>query len=159
MIFSRFLKTLLVTASAVLFTIAAFTSITDYDANWQFARHTLSMDTTFKSASVMWRAITNPAWQTFFYVLIIVMESLSAILLWIAVTQLFRHLNSVRFNQAKPWANAGLGFGILLYFFGFIVIGAEWFMMWQSPYNAQFSAGLYATLLLLILIYLNQNDG
>ena len=36
------------------------------------------------------------------------------------------------FNQSKNLALWGLGVALALYLIGFMVIGAEWFAMWQS---------------------------
>jgi hypothetical protein len=48
---------------------------------------------------------------------------------------------------------AGLGF--LVWFFGFMVIGGEWFQMWQSPlWNGQQAAfRFYLTILAVLILW------
>jgi predicted small integral membrane protein len=46
---------------ALVVLLAAFTNIQDYDANFAYVQHVLSMDTTFRHPQVMWRAVTSPA--------------------------------------------------------------------------------------------------
>ena len=47
MLIARLSKTALVAAIAFLTTLVAFGNITDYETNWAFVRHVLSMDTIF----------------------------------------------------------------------------------------------------------------
>jgi predicted small integral membrane protein len=49
--------------------------------------------------------------------------------------------------------------GFLLYAFGFVVIGGEWFAMWQSKeWNGQAPAHLFLTVTGIVLLFLNQRD-
>ena len=42
------------------------------------------------------------------------------------------------FNAAKQYVVIGVGLGFLLWFTGFMVVGGEWFLMWQSKqWNGQ----------------------
>jgi predicted small integral membrane protein len=53
----------------------------------------------------------------------------------------------------------GLTAGFALWFFGFMVVGGEWFCMWQSPdWNGQESAFRFVACILLVLIYTAQHD-
>jgi len=53
----------------------------------------------------------------------------------------------------------GIAMGILLWFVFFIIIGGEWFLMWQSKnWNGQANAFFLTISFLLFLIYLNQPD-
>ena len=59
-------------ASLALFTfVVTVDNIIDYDANFAFVRHVLSMDTTFPDDTLRWRAITEPTLWHVFYALII----------------------------------------------------------------------------------------
>jgi predicted small integral membrane protein len=50
--------------------------------------------------------------------------------------------------------------GFLVWFFGFMVVGGEWFAMWQSPtWNGQDAAFKFYVAIIGVLIYLNQPDG
>jgi len=52
---------------------------------------------------------------------------------------------------------AGLGF--LVWFFGFMVIGGEWFQMWQSSqWNGQQPAFRFYLTILAVLIFVMQKD-
>ena len=134
----RLCKVSIVAAVALFFTLVAFGNITDYESNWLFVRHVLSMDTTFPASSLRWRAITNPTLQTAGYWLIIAVQVVTAALLWAGSFRLLRAARSPEFAQAKDLAVLALTLGILLYAVGFVDVGGEWFAMWQSPiWNGQ----------------------
>ena len=128
----RLCKIMLLAGVALFFSLVAFGNITDYDSNWQFVQHVLSMDTTFANSTIRWRAVANPTLQTLGYGLIILVQTVIAILLWIAVVRLLINVRSDKFGPAKAIAVLGLTLGLLLYLVGFIAIGGEWFAMWQS---------------------------
>lgn len=109
-------------------------NLMDYDSNYQFVKHVLSMDTTFEGNALMWRAITVPWIWTVGYIGIILAEAVFAALGLIGGIKLFlrRDADAATFNKAKSWGFAAYGMGFLIWFIGFIVIGSEWFAMWQS---------------------------
>ena len=134
----RLCKVSIVAAVALFFTLVAFGNITDYESNWLFVRHVLSMDTTFPASSLRWRAITNPTLQTAGYWLIIAVQVVTAALLWAGSFRLLRAARSPEFAHVKDLAVVALTLGILLYAVGFVDVGGEWFAMWQSPvWNGQ----------------------
>jgi predicted small integral membrane protein len=134
----RLCKIAIVMAVALFFTLIAFGNITDYDSNWLFVRHVLSMDTTFLASSLRWRAITSPALQAAGYWLIIATQVVTAVLLWAGAFRLLNARRGPEFARAKDLAVAGLTLGFLLYAVGFVDVGGEWFAMWQSPvWNGQ----------------------
>jgi predicted small integral membrane protein len=50
--------------------------------------------------------------------------------------------------------------GIILWFSGFITIGGEWFLMWQSDvWNGQQAAFRLVVIIGITLLYLIQPDG
>src|SRR5258708_13198981 len=57
---TRTSKFLLVSAIAFLYTLVVFNNLTDFDSNYQFVRHVLSMDSTFPVNHGQWRAIRWP---------------------------------------------------------------------------------------------------
>ncbi|MYS90168.1 MULTISPECIES: DUF2165 domain-containing protein [Streptomyces] len=119
----------LLTASVALYmALVAFGNITDFGTNQQFVRHVLAMDTTFKDEDLMWRAITSTALQDTAYVLIIVWETVAALVL-IYGTWLWARRDQ---QQARRMSTYGLLMVLLLFGAGFIAIGGEWFSMWQS---------------------------
>jgi len=109
-------------------------NLMDYDSNYQFVKHVLSMDTTFEGNALMWRAITVPWMWTVGYIGIILAEAVFAALGMIGGIKLFlrRDADAATFNRAKSWGYGAYGVGFLIWFIGFIVIGSEWFAMWQS---------------------------
>jgi predicted small integral membrane protein len=51
------------------------------------------------------------------------------------------------------------GLGFLVWFFGFMVVGGEWFAMWQSKlWNGQEAAFRFYVTLLGVLIFVGQED-
>ncbi|MDU0291793.1 DUF2165 domain-containing protein [Saccharothrix longispora] len=114
--------------SALYMTLVVFGNVTDYETNHAFVRHVLAMDTTFGSPNTSWRAITSPALVTAAYVLIIAWEAVTALVLLAAlVTWLRRREETARQLSSTGWVMQALLFGG-----GFIAIGGEWFVMWQS---------------------------
>lgn len=125
--------TVLTAIMAAYLTLVAFGNITDFDSNQQFVHHVLEMDTTFNGDDVMWRAIQNDTLQNIGYIAVIVWETLSAIVLWWGAWALFRALRGRRdFLRARRLSSVGLLMVVILFAFGFITVGGEWFSMWQS---------------------------
>ena len=157
MILVRLCKIALVGSVAFFFSLVAYGNIADYDANWQFVQHVLSMDTTFANSSLRSRAITDPSLQTGGYWLIIATEALVAALLWADAVRLLAVIGSRQFDRAKAIAVAGLSLGFLLYAVGFVAVGGEWFAMWQSQiWNGQQKAfefiGMIGAVLVIVLL-------
>lgn len=121
--------------SAGLFGLFVFMgNLMDYDSNYQFVKHVLSMDTTFEGNAIKWRAITAPWAWTAGYLGIIVAEGVFAALGLIGATKLFQRRNAgaASYDQARSWGYAAYGLGLAIWFVGFVVVGSEWFAMWQS---------------------------
>jgi predicted small integral membrane protein len=157
----RYIKIGMVASVALFFSMVSFSNITDFQSNWQFVQHVMSMDTTFHSPALMWRAVTNQNSQLAVYCLIIAWETITAITCWIGCFIMLAHVNSehVQFHSSKSIASLGVFFSFLLYMVGFIIIAGEWFSMWQSTqWNGQASAGLFLNFIFFTLIFLQQND-
>jgi predicted small integral membrane protein len=159
---TRLVKVVMVASLALFALVVAFDNMVDYGSNYEFVRHTLSMDTTFPANALKWRAITQPAAWAIAYWLIILTEAAVGVLLGFAALRLATTLqaNARLFNSAKKFAVLGVGLGFLLWFTGFMVVGGEWFAMWQSrAWNGQQSAFQFYMTLLAVLIFVNQPDG
>lgn len=156
----RLTKILLLTSAALFITLVVFNNLTDYYSNYEYVRHVLSMDTTFPGNNGMWRRIESPALHHAAYALIILAEFIVAALAWVGVCRLWRNrADAVSFNRAKTTAIWALTGGILLWFGGFIAVGGEWFLMWQSEvWNGQTESAMFSGLFAVILIYLVQED-
>ncbi|WP_378942989.1 DUF2165 family protein [Mesorhizobium sp. ANAO-SY3R2] len=141
--------------------LVAFGNITDYGSNYAFVQHVLSMDTTFPGNALMYRSITNPTLWTLGYWVIILGEALTCVLFLIASLKLWQARNGTgqEFNDAKGFVVIGATMGFLVWFFGFMVVGGEWFAMWQSStWNGQEAAFKFYMTMLAVLIFVNQPD-
>lgn len=159
--YTRYSKVILIAAVALFASLVAFNNVTDYGSNFAFVQHVLNMDTTFPGNRAMWRAVDSPAVHHASYAVIIAVEALVAVLCWVGGFRLLRSIRDARqFNRAKGVAIAGLTLGIVLWFTGFITVGGEWFLMWQSQtWNGQQAAFRFVVVLGLVLVYLVQPDG
>jgi predicted small integral membrane protein len=72
MIETRITKVVMVASLALFALLVTFDNLTDYDTNYAFVSHVLSMDTTFPGNALLYRRITSPALWQVGYVLIIV---------------------------------------------------------------------------------------
>jgi predicted small integral membrane protein len=161
MVLIRCSKILLVASVALFTTLVVFNNITDYGLNYAFVEHVLRMDTTFPNNKGMWRAITSPTLHHAAYVLIILMEGITALLCWAGAIKLLGALRTegIKFNQSKKVAIAGLTLGFCLWFVGFIGIVGEWFLMWQSAqWNAQQAAFRLTTIFGIVLLFVTMPD-
>lgn len=154
-------KVALVWAIALFASLAAVSNFTDYESNYRLVSHVLKMDTTYPDNEVMWRAIDNPIVHHLAYGCIILIELVIAVLCWLGGYRLARSTkNHDDFNKAKGMATLGLALGFLLWFTGFMTIGGEWFLMWQSEVaNAQQSAFRLVLIIGVTLVYLALPDG
>jgi predicted small integral membrane protein len=158
---TRCAKMLLVASIGLLYTLVVFNNLTDFNSNYQFVRHVLSMDTTFPGNSGMYRALTSPAWHLAFYLSIIAWETATTILLWWGVVKLMRALRlaAIEFNAAKRIALLALTIALLMWVVAFLAIGGEWFLMWQSrDWNGQQAAFRNFTVVGLVSLFLMQPD-
>jgi predicted small integral membrane protein len=129
----RLCKASLVAAMALLLVLVAFNNIVDYGDNWTFVQHVMGMDTVFPDSTQRWRAIHSAPVQQLFYLAIIATEALSGALLALGAAALFRQAREPeRFDRALALPVAGLTVAMLLYGGGFVAVGGEWFLMWQS---------------------------
>jgi predicted small integral membrane protein len=161
MIAIRAAKAATIAAIALFATLVTFGNLTDYDTNLTFVRHVLSMDTIFPSSRIRYRAITNPTLQELAYAVIIAAEAATALLCWVGAAALARrlHADAGAFNRAKKIAIVGLTLGFLLWHVGFMVIGGEWFGMWESQHwNGVPSAFRFLMTCIAVLIFVTMSD-
>lgn len=157
----RTTKLLLVSGVALLYTLIVFNNLTDYGSNYEFVRHVMMMDTTFPGNNGMWRAMQAPALHTAFYVSIIAWEIVTTILCWWGASRMVAAMKSPAavFQQSKGVAIAALTLGLLQWLMAFLVVGAEWFLMWQSKtWNGQDAGQRMFTVLGIVLLLVLQAD-
>ncbi|MFI9255598.1 DUF2165 domain-containing protein [Streptomyces sp. NPDC053069] len=138
---------------ALYIALVALGNITDFGTNQQFVRHVLAMDTTFKDEDLMWRAITSTALQDTAYVLIIVWETVAALVLVWGTYLWARRKDD---DLARRVSTYGLLMLLLLFGAGFIAIGGEWFSMWQSKTWNGLDAATRVFLLAGVALIVNQ---
>jgi predicted small integral membrane protein len=157
----RAAKMALVAAVALFASLVTFGNLTDYNTNFAFVQHVLSMDTIFSFSTIKYRAITDPALHHAAYALIIATEGAIAVLCWIGALMLARALraDAGAFNRAKTSAVLGLTLGFLLWQVGFMTIGGEWFGMWMSAqWNGVPSAFRFVMVIIAVLIFVAMPD-
>lgn len=159
---TRGAKVLLLAGIALYCSLVVFNNLTDFDSNYQFVRHVLSMDSTFPGNRGMGRALLSPGVHLAFYLGIIAWEMVSAILLWWGVARLLRamRLAADAFNSAKRLAVMGLALSMLMWLVAFLSVGGEWFLMWQShTWNGQEAAFRMFAVAGIVLLILLQPDA
>jgi predicted small integral membrane protein len=158
----RMSKIALVLAIGLFGLLVGADNVVDYGTNYVFVTHVMDMDSVFPDSTLTWRALTSPVLHEIAYAGIIAAELLSGALCVGGAARLWklRPEMAVDFNAGKDLAVAGLVLGLLLWFGGFLVVGGEWFQMWQSKtWNGQEAAFRFVACIGLVLIFLNQADG
>jgi predicted small integral membrane protein len=152
----RWSKIILLAAIALFSTLVTFNNLTDYTSNFRFVSHVLSMDDTFPGNQGMWRAIRSPWVHHAGYIAIIATEFFVALLCWAGAVKLYRsRAGPEQFNREKKFAVCGLTAGMVLWFTGFMTIGGEWFLMWQSAtWNGQEAAFRLVVIMGIALVYI-----
>lgn len=140
-----------------------FGNITDYWTNFQFVHHVMDMDTMKEGQgqSIMYRAITNTTIHHIMYIGLICFETLITILCFKGVYDMWKSRNgdAAAFHNSKRISIIALTCCCLLWFFGFQVVGAEWFGMWMSNWNGLPDATRLVTYMFTGLVYVSlKND-
>ncbi|MBS7540414.1 DUF2165 family protein [Ancylobacter lacus] len=157
----RLTKTFMVAALAAFAGLVTIGNLVDYGSNYAFVQHVLSMDDTFPgNALAAARAITDPRLWQLGYGLIIAGEGLTALLFTIAAAAMLAGLrDGRRFARAKAWAVVAAGAGFAVWFLGFMVVGGEYFAMWQShTWNGQEPAFRFYMTMLAVIIFVSQAE-
>jgi predicted small integral membrane protein len=157
----RLCKIALVACASLYLALVVFNNLTDYNSNYQFVRHVLSMDNTYPGNSGMWRAIPDAHWHHAFYDVIILWEAVSAALIGGGAWRLWRERRATRagWHCAKSLAVVGLTVSLVQWFAAFISVGGEWFLMWQSKtWDGRESAFRMFAILGVSLVFLCQRE-
>jgi len=151
----RVSKSIVCLSLALFALLVCLNNLLDYGSNYAFVQHTLSMDTVFPGNTLKSRAIFDPFVWSLAYGFIIFAEFLTGALLLIGAISLLKNIHSpLAFNKAKNWVYLGCLTGFLLWFFGFIVVGGEWFCMWQSEkWNGVAAAFRFVVLMMFTLLF------
>ncbi len=156
----RLTKTFMIAALAAFAGLVTLGNLVDYGSNYAFVRHVLSMDDTFPGNALTSRAIHDPGLWQLGYGLIIAGEGLTGLLFTVAAAMMLAGLrDGRRFARAKAWAVAGVGVGFAVWFLGFMVVGGEYFAMWQSRiWNGQEPAFRFYMTMLAVIIFVSQPE-
>jgi predicted small integral membrane protein len=154
----RLVKIVLIFQIGAFALLVGINNIVDYNSNFNFVQHVLSMDTTFEGNTLQGRAITSPTLHHMAYALIIAMELGTGLLCLFGCSKMMslRSADFEAFFGSIMLASYGLALGLLLWFGGFMIVGAEWFLMWQSDtWNGQDAAFRFLVSIVTTLIFLH----
>ncbi len=157
----RIAKMGLVAMIGLFLLLVGVDNLLDYGTNYAFVQHVMMMDTLAPQSELLSRAIHSPLLHKLVYALIITVEMLAGLLCVYGAARLWleRAASTRCFNRAKSIAIAGLALAFALWFFGFMVIGGEWFQMWRSPtWNGQQAAFRFIGCVGLVLLFLSLRD-
>jgi predicted small integral membrane protein len=130
----RIAPLLLVAGTSLMATFVVFGNITDPKSNLQYVERIMSMDTTYRSPRLMWRAITSSRVQRIAFGCIVAVETVLGVIGWIGTIVLAVNLRASpdEWHDAKFWALVALCLALVVWFLIFDVGGNEWFASWQS---------------------------
>jgi predicted small integral membrane protein len=164
-VLQQLLKGVLALSVGIFGLLAALGNMLDYDTNWQFVRHVLSMDSMqswFSGDSLCTRAITSPFWQQVAYIVIIIGEDLTGVLCFCGGLALLYgacRANPHSVTWGKKLFIAGCIPAVLVWYTGFAVIGGEYFFMWANHWNGQTKAYTFVSFILLSVIYITRPES
>ncbi len=162
MLATRIAKAVMVASLAAFAAIVTFDNIVDYEFNFAFVGHVLSMDTTFPDNALHGRALTDPRVWHLAYALIIAVEGLTALAFAAGAVALAGGLRggAGALARGRRFVAIGATLAFLLWFTGFTVIGGEWFAMWQSKvWNGQQAAFRFYITALAVLLFVHQPEA
>ncbi|MCU0341628.1 MAG: DUF2165 domain-containing protein [Spirosomaceae bacterium] len=158
---NRLLKISVWASVAAYMFFVIFNNLFDYNSNYQYISNVASMNDVFEGNVHTWRSLQSSALHHAMFAMIILWKTTIFGLLAAGTYQMYRHLNDDKdaFENAKKYAQWGLGVGVLLWFLVFVAVGGEWFLMWQSKdWNGQ-EVGFSLTICFLLFAnYLHQKD-
>ncbi|MEE8426269.1 MAG: DUF2165 domain-containing protein [Woeseiaceae bacterium] len=159
----RTIKIAMVASVSLFCLMYALQNIANLDAaNW-FVSYTTSMEGHDKYPAHFGPAITSPLIHTIMLWTIIALEVFAGLLAGKGAIDMFqaRNADADKFNNAKSYAIAGCGVGILLWFGLFSAIGGAYFQMWQTEAGggALTNATLFSIQLALIWMLVSQKDA
>ncbi len=128
-----------------LYTFMVFiNNILDPQANLIFVEMILSMEDVFPDSPQAWRGIEHPILQRVAFGLIIGTEFFTSVCCSYGVYHMIcaRKMSEEKFTLAKKWGVLGIMLGIVLWFGGFVIVGGEWFLSWQSEHFSGVELGL-----------------
>ena len=137
----RLIKILLSSFLSIYAFLIFYGNVSDFDSNFEFVKHVLSMDSIFEGSVLSSRAITSNTIHLIAYYSIICAEFTLFCLAFTGTIFLFKKRNHDKdsFHEAKKFTLLALALGLSIFYLGFQVIGSEWFAMWQSENGMAFN--------------------
>jgi predicted small integral membrane protein len=138
---ARIVASIFVLMTASYYLVVGFDNITNptnpNGSNWPFVQGVLSGDGVPADSGFEWRFIDATWFQAAGYVMIMTLETVTGILLLIGgLLGLRRSGVTVSWGRAQRWTYAGGTVGLTVFFFGFITVGGNWFIMYlNSKWN------------------------
>jgi len=138
---ARLVTSLFVLMVAAYYLVVAFDNITNpvnaNASNWPFVQGVLSGDGVPADSGFEWR-FTDATWfHALSYVVIIAGEAATGVVLLLAGIWGLRSVRSgPRWGHVQRWTYIGGLLGLGVFFFGFITVGGNWFIMYlNSKWN------------------------
>ncbi|MFJ2713542.1 DUF2165 family protein [Pseudomonas sp. NPDC087346] len=153
----RYSKAMLMAYFSFFGLLIMIQNFTDYNSNYTYVAHILSMDTTVGAENIMYRAIDSPFLHHRIYWFVITMEVIYTVLCLIGTYQLIRHINAPAavFHEAKKYSIMGILAAIFIYYVCLQTVGVEWFDMDTSQrWNAKDWARHITDFILPLMIYI-----
>lgn len=132
-------------------------NVTDYNSNYEYVAHILSMDTTTANENILYRAIDSPYLHHRIYWFIITMEVTYTVLCLMGTYHLYRKVNDSAdaFHEAKKFSIMGIMVAIFIYYVCLQTVGVEWFDMDTSQsWNAKDWARHIVDFIFPVMIYI-----
>ncbi|KAE9648487.1 DUF2165 domain-containing protein [Pseudomonas sp. PB106] len=153
----RYSKVLLMAYISFFGLLVMIHNFFDYDSNYVYVAHILSMDTTTANDNIMYRAIDSPYLHHRIYWFIITMEVTYTVLCLMGTYHLYRKINdsAEAFHEAKKFSILGILVAIFIYYVCLQTVGVEWFDMDTSQaWNAKDWARHIVDFIFPVMIYI-----
>jgi len=130
----RLIPLLILLGTGVMGAIVVLNNLTAPSANMAFVRHIMTMDTTNMDKGTQWREIKSPVLHRAAYGSILVLEVAVTVLSLIGSYFLAANLGASQavWDEAKLFGYLGFLAALVVWFLIIQVVGAEWFVSWQS---------------------------
>lgn len=138
---ARVITSLFILMVVAYYLVVGFDNITNPTnpnaSNWPFVKGVLSGDAVPADSGFEWRFIDATWFQAASYIAVMACETLTGILLLIAgILGLRASSTSGQWNHAQKLTFLGGFLGLAVFFFGFMVVGGNWFIMYlNSQWN------------------------
>lgn len=138
---ARVVTSLFILMVGAYYLVVGFDNITNPTnpnaSNWPFVQGVLSGDGVPADSGFEWRFIDATWFQAVSYIMIMSLETITGILLLVAGFKGLRGSRSpARWGLAQKWTFIGGFLGLGVFFFGFMVVGGNWFIMYlNSKWN------------------------